>query len=96
MKKLQLPSKKACIVTDSNVAELYLERVRQELEPLFEKVTVFLFPAGEENKNLLTVQQLYTHLIEEKFERKDFLFALGGGVTGDLTGYGRGNVSAGN
>lgn len=88
VKKLQLPSKKACIVTDSNVAELYLERVRQELEPLFEKVTVFLFPAGEENKNLLTVQQLYTHLIEEKFERKDILFALGGGVTGDLTGYG--------
>ena len=66
VKKLQLPSKKACIVTDSNVAELYLERVRQELEPLFEKVTVFLFPAGEENKNLLTVQQLYTHLIERK------------------------------
>ena len=88
VKKLQLPAKKACIVTDSTVAELYLEPVRRELESLFEKVTVFVFPAGEEHKNLKTVQKLYTHLIEEKFERKDILFALGGGVTGDLTGYG--------
>ncbi|MBM6666337.1 3-dehydroquinate synthase [Lacrimispora saccharolytica] len=87
VKKLQLPAKKACIVADSTVAELYLEQVKQELEPLFEKVTVFIFPAGEEHKNLQTVQKLYTHLIEEKLERKDLLFALGGGVTGDLTGY---------
>ncbi len=87
VKKLQLPAKKACIVTDSTVAELYLEQVKQELEPLFEKVAVFIFPAGEEHKNLQTVQTLYTHLIEEKLERKDLLFALGGGVTGDLTGY---------
>lgn len=88
VKKLQHPAKKACIVTDSTVAELYLEQVKQALEPLFEKVTVFCFPAGEEQKTLQTVQQLYTHLIEERFERKDLLFALGGGVTGDLTGYG--------
>ena len=50
VKKLQLPSKKACIVTDSNVAELYLERVRQELEPLFEKVTCISFPAGKRTR----------------------------------------------
>ena len=43
MKKLQLPAKKACIVADSTVAELYLEQVEQELEPLFEKVTVSSF-----------------------------------------------------
>src|SRR5699024_12050925 len=42
---------------------------------------------GEENKTLDTVKKLYTSLIEHHFERKDVLVALGGGVTGDLTGF---------
>ncbi|MDE6313511.1 MAG: 3-dehydroquinate synthase [Lachnospiraceae bacterium] len=79
--------KKFCIVTDSNVAPFYCETVKKELEKIASKVTVFTFPAGEESKNLDTVRQLYTHLIEEHFERSDMLVALGGGVTGDMTGY---------
>jgi 3-dehydroquinate synthase len=46
-----------------------------------------VFENGEENKNLDTVKKLYQFLIEEKFDRKDMLLALGGGVTGDLTGF---------
>lgn len=84
---LGIPAIRACIVTDSNVSALYLEQVKTVLEPMFEKVTVFEFQAGEEQKNLQTVQELYRHLIAEKFDRKDLLFALGGGVVGDLTGY---------
>lgn len=87
IKALDVPAVRVCIVTDSHIAGLYLEQVREVLETLFEKVTVFEFQAGEEQKNLQTVQRLYHHLIAEKFERKDLLFALGGGVVGDLTGY---------
>ena len=87
VENLKLPAKKACIVTDSTVSELYLEEVKNVLSPLFETVTAFVFPAGEASKNLDTVKDLYTHLIENHFERKDILFALGGGVVGDLTGY---------
>ena len=87
VENLKLPAKKACIVTDSTVSELYLEEVKNALSPLFETVTAFVFPAGEASKNLDTVKDLYTHLIENHFERKDILFALGGGVVGDLTGY---------
>lgn len=79
--------KKLCIVTDSNVAPLYCDTVKAELEKVASKVTVFVFPAGEESKTLDTVRQLYTHLIEEHFERADMLVALGGGVTGDMTGF---------
>lgn len=79
--------KKLCIVTDSNVAPLYRDMVKAELEKVAAKVTVFEFPAGEESKTLDTVRKLYTHLIEEHFERSDMLVALGGGVTGDMTGY---------
>lgn len=78
---------KICIVTDSNVEPLYGEAVKTELEKFFSKVTVFVMEAGEEHKQLSTVQALYTHLIHNNFERRDLLVALGGGVVGDLTGF---------
>lgn len=87
LKKIGAAGKKLCIVTDSNVAPLYCEQVKAVLETVASKVTVFEFPAGEESKTLDTVKNIYTHLIEEHFERKDILVALGGGVTGDMTGY---------
>lgn len=78
---------KICIISDSTVSGLYLEQVKEELEKLDITVTSFVFPAGEASKNLDTVKAAYTHLIENHFERKDLLIALGGGVVGDLTGF---------
>ena len=54
---------------------------------MFDKVLIFQFEAGEASKNLNTVSKLYEYLIINKFDRKDILFALGGGVVGDLTGF---------
>lgn len=79
--------KKVCIVSETNVAPLYLEVVRKAASQCFASVTDFIFQAGEAYKNLDTVQNLYEHLIVHHFERGDMLIALGGGVTGDLTGY---------
>lgn len=78
---------KLCIVTDSNVAPLYLEEVKCVLKGRFPLVSEFIIPAGEEHKTLDTVRTLYEYLILNGFDRKDCLIALGGGVTGDLTGY---------
>lgn len=87
VKTLEPEKRKICIVTDSTVAGLYLDKVKAVLEPVCAKVSIFTFPAGEASKNLNTVRELYRHLIEEHFDRKDILAALGGGVVGDLTGY---------
>lgn len=84
---LPVKEHKICIVTDSNVAPLYLEEVRAALSGCCKAVSVFTFPAGEENKHLDTVRNLYEHLILEHFDRKDMLAALGGGVVGDLCGF---------
>ena len=84
---LQLQGKKACIVTDSNVKDLYLEEVKTRLETVFDLVEVFVIPAGEEHKQLSVIQEMYTLLINRRFDRKDILFALGGGVTGDMCGF---------
>ncbi|MDO4292000.1 MAG: 3-dehydroquinate synthase [Eubacteriales bacterium] len=88
--ELALPAnagRKLCIVTDSNVGPLYAEAVREALAPCFLACEVFSFPAGEENKNLARIEELYAFLIQNHFDRKDLLAALGGGVVGDMTGF---------
>ncbi|MDD6572384.1 MAG: 3-dehydroquinate synthase [Thermoflexaceae bacterium] len=84
---LKVTGKKICIVTDSNVGVLYAKEVQECLEATGNKVFVYTFPAGEDNKTLNTVEDLYEYLILNQFDRTDMLAALGGGVVGDLTGY---------
>lgn len=85
--RINITNKKVCIVTDSNVSKYYLETVVDLLKDQVAKVDSFVFLAGEENKTLHTVKDLYEHLILNSYDRKDILIALGGGVVGDLTGY---------
>lgn len=87
MKQFDISSHKICIVTDSNVNALYGKEVLEIMQKVAKKAVLFEFPAGEENKNLDTVKRVYTYLIQEAFDRKDMLVALGGGVVGDLTGF---------
>jgi 3-dehydroquinate synthase len=84
---LKLQNRRFMIITDSNVAKLYLKECVEFLRPIASSVISFTFDAGEGNKNLDTVKSVYSRLIEEKFDRKDIIFALGGGVTGDLAGF---------
>lgn len=87
LEKLDIGKKKACIVTDSNVGPLYEEEIHRMLDGLCAKVVTFQFEAGENHKNLNTIQDIYETLIVNQFDRKDLLIALGGGVVGDMTGY---------
>ena len=84
---LNIKERKLCIVADSITAELYGAELKEILKETCTYVSMFVFPAGEVNKTLNTVRDLYEHLILEKFDRKDMLVALGGGVVGDLTGF---------
>ena len=87
MLPFETTNKKLCIVTDSTVNALYAEELKNELSSICKKIVIFTFPAGEESKTLDTAQNIYQFLIEEKFDRKDMLLALGGGVVGDTTGF---------
>lgn len=75
------------IVSDSHVAPHYLAEIQEIAQKVAAEVISFIFPAGEQSKNLDTVADLYEKLIQAHFDRKDILLALGGGVVGDLTGY---------
>lgn len=72
------------IVTDSHVAPLYLDMLRAQFEL---PVSVTVIPAGEEQKRLSTVETLYHDFLAAGMTRKDLIIALGGGVTGDITGF---------
>lgn len=85
--KLGVTGRKLCIVSDSNVAPIYVAEVKEQLEKTGNTVFIYVFEAGEENKNLNTVEDVYEFLIKNHFDRKDMLVALGGGVVGDLTGF---------
>ena len=85
--ELGISGRKLCIVTDSNVGEFYADEVKNELEKTGNAVFVYTFKAGEASKNLNTVEDVYEYLIINKFDRKDMIVALGGGVVGDLAGF---------
>ena len=88
IKALSYPvTTRICVVTDSNVQKLWLDELSNELSNTFPNTKSFVFDAGEKNKTLDTVRELYTFLIENKFDRKSLIIAFGGGVTGDLAGF---------
>lgn len=87
LKKFHLENRRLCIVTESVVGPLYAEELKQLLKPHCKKIIIYQFNAGERYKNLETINEIYETLIKNKFDRKDMLIALGGGVTGDMTGY---------
>ena len=82
-----LKSKKAVIITDDIVNNLYAKRLVKSLADYDINADVFAFPHGEQSKNLDTLSDIYDFLCEKNITRSDFLIALGGGVVGDITGF---------
>lgn len=79
--------RRALIVTDSNVFPLYAGEAARSYEQAGYDVSTFTFPAGEEHKRLEVIADIYAALAAGGFTRSDLLVALGGGVTGDMTGF---------
>lgn len=83
----QWKGRSAAVVSDSTVAPLYLNRVKDSLERAGFQVHSFVFPAGEDQKNGGTYLKLLEFLAARRLTRADGLIALGGGVVGDLAGF---------
>ncbi|MFC2009256.1 3-dehydroquinate synthase, partial [Chloroflexota bacterium] len=75
------------VVTDSNVAPLYLELVLQSLTESGLSPREVVLDAGEEQKSLASAGRMYDTLNEVGAERGTPVVALGGGVVGDLGGF---------
>ncbi|MFZ4478341.1 MAG: 3-dehydroquinate synthase [Rhodoferax sp.] len=83
-----LPSaSSAVIVSNTTVAPLYAQQLRNSLLGKFRVVHLVSLPDGEEFKNWQTLNLIFDALLEHGCDRKTILFALGGGVVGDMTGF---------
>ncbi|HHO48513.1 MAG TPA: 3-dehydroquinate synthase [Desulfobacteraceae bacterium] len=80
-------AKRYGVISDDHVASLYGDTLLESLAAAGLEAELMTFPRGEESKNLLTVARLASTLAAANFDRKDGLIALGGGVTGDITGF---------
>ena len=78
---------RTAVIADSRVAALYLDRVCASLRNADFDPVCFVFPEGEWSKTLETWATLQSFLAKNRLTRSDPLVALGGGVTGDLTGF---------
>lgn len=87
LNNMEISNKKLCIITESNVGPLYANDLKAIISPYCKEIIIHQFKAGESNKHLDTVSEIYETLIKHKFDRNDMLLALGGGVTGDITGF---------
>ena len=77
----------AALVTDDLVNELYGDTVDRSLRESGYSTVRFVFPHGEQSKNMETYVSILTALTGANLTRSDVLVALGGGVVGDLTGF---------
>ncbi|MCH5262373.1 MAG: 3-dehydroquinate synthase [Lachnospiraceae bacterium] len=87
LQAFDVENRRVAVIADSNTSALFGNTVIQLLEGHCMQTLLYSFPAGESNKTLDTVRDIYKALIEAKFDRKDLLIALGGGVVGDVTGF---------
>ena len=80
----------AVVVSNPVVAGLYGAALREALAPHYRRVIEVELPDGEEHKQWSTANLIFDRLLAEGCDRKTVLFALGGGVVGDITGFAAG------
>lgn len=77
----------ALIVTSATVAPLYAAALQRALQESYRKIHLLVLPDGEEHKTWTTLNLIFDALLQKQCDRKTVLFALGGGVVGDITGF---------
>ncbi len=82
-----IPLRKLMIVGDTNTVPLFAREVGGLLRDVFREVHSYSFQAGEEHKNLSSIEELIGVLTALHYDRTDCIAALGGGVVGDMAGF---------
>ncbi|AHG47119.1 3-dehydroquinate synthase [Rhizobium leguminosarum bv. trifolii CB782] len=91
----RLKGRKAAVITDENVAPLYLDALVASLDASGIASAAVVLPAGEKTKSFEYLMTACDKVLEARVERNDCVIALGGGVIGDLSGFAAGIVRRG-
>src|SRR5262249_19263605 len=82
-----LPRETCVIVSDSNVAPLFADRVKKSLTSGGFRPTLITIPAGEKSKTLKQVGAICDRMTAAQLDRESFVVGLGGGMIGDISGF---------
>jgi 3-dehydroquinate synthase len=81
------PAPSCALVSDTNVAPLYLATAKDSLAAAGYRVIEHVIPAGEDHKHIHTAVAVIDTILNARIERATPVIALGGGVVGDLAGF---------
>jgi len=77
--------KQCLLIIDTNIPSKIVSKIKKSLGK--KKIYIYLFNASEINKNLNSVNKILDILLKNNFARKDCVISLGGGITGDVSGF---------
>ncbi len=82
-----LPRTTSAIISDTNVAQLFGDRVKRSLKSANFQPTLITIPAGEKSKTLKQAGAICDQMIAAGLDRQSFVIGLGGGMVGDISGF---------
>ena len=85
--KKRLHGPRCALISDSNIASLFDERIKQSLLSAGFQPTPVTIPAGEQSKTLAQADAICDQMIAAGLDRQSFVIGLGGGVIGDISGF---------
>jgi len=85
LKNHLLPSNKFLLIIDKKVPKRFISIIEKSLKKV--KIYKFFFSANEKRKNQKSVNKILTVLLDKNFSRQDCLISIGGGITGDVSGF---------
>ena len=84
-KNNSLNFKKCLLVIDKNISSKIITKVKKSL--IKKNLTMYFFKANEKNKSQNSVNKILEILLSKNFSREDCLVSVGGGITGDISGF---------
>ena len=78
---------KAIIISDKNVAKYYLKTLLTLFKKKEIKTHTIIIDPGEKSKDLMVIKKVSEKLLKEQIKRSDIIYALGGGIVGDFSGF---------
>ena len=85
VKKNSIEFKNCLLVVDKNISKKIISKIKKSFNK--KNVYVYFFKANEKNKNINNVNKILDFLLDKNFSRDDCLISIGGGITGDVSGF---------
>ena len=85
LKKNSIYFNQCLVVADINIPRKLINKILKSLQN--KKINIYFFNATEKNKNQKSIDKILSILLQKNFNRNDCLIAIGGGITGDVSGF---------